>query len=155
MEIKKGQKELLRYTLSRSGNLVEKNEKPEIDNAMDNFPKNVQKQMNQINTLKASVDLNYGKREAMKSQLDVKASEAHKVQSQIPAKIKHNDKRDFQELVVKNHVQELENNEQNFNLKLQEKMNKILSTEAHRLKKIMKNNNIFQTEDEEDGFCVI
>jgi len=49
------------------------------NNEMGNYPKNVQKQMNQINTLKASMDLNYGKREAMKSALDVKTGEAHKV----------------------------------------------------------------------------
>lgn len=94
MEIKKGQKELLRYTLSRSGNLVEKNFtenaqdgfdkmdfnlKQNVGNESNSYPKNVQKQMNQINTLKASVDLNYGKREAMKSALDGKTGEAHKV----------------------------------------------------------------------------
>jgi len=48
---------------------------------------------------------------------------------------------------------DLENNELNFNLKLQEKMNKILSTEVQRLKRMMKNNHISLTEeeDEDDG----
>ena len=133
---------------------MEKNEKPEMDAAIENYPKNVQKQMNQINTLKASVDLNYGKREAMKSMLDAKTSEAHKILESIPLRVKHSDKRDFLGMVVKNHVLELENNELNFNLKLQEKMNKILSTECQRLKKMMKNNNISLTEDDDDEGCM-
>ena len=104
MEIKKGQKELLRYTLSRSGNLVEKNFAVEAQDGIDkmdfnmnqnvgmtesnNYPKNVQKQMNQINTLKASVDLNYGKREAMKSALDSKTGDAHKIIGKIKKSLK-------------------------------------------------------------------
>lgn len=82
--------------------------------------------------------------------LDAKTSEAHKILESIPLRVKHSDKRDFLGMVVKNHVLELENNELNFNLKLQEKMNKILSTECQRLKKMMKNNNISLTEDDDD-----
>lgn len=44
--------------------------------------------------------------------------------------------------MVKNHFLELENNEMQYNLRLQEKMNKILRKEIDRLKGIMRKNNI-------------
>lgn len=54
--------------------------------------------------------------------------------------------------MVKNHFLELENNEMQYNLKLQEKMNKILRNEIDRLKGIMKKNNIVaQRTDEDDN----
>ena len=55
--------------------------------------------------------------------------------------------------MVKNHFFELENNEMQYNLKLQEKMNKILKNEIDRLKAIMKRNNISlpQKVQEEEG----
>jgi hypothetical protein len=54
----------------------------------------------------------------------------------IPMRVRHPDKVNFLELVVKNNFLDLENNEMQFNLKLQEKMNKILRKEIKRLKKL-------------------
>lgn len=68
----------------------------------------------------------------------------------IPNRVKHQDKRKFLELVVKNHFLELENNEYQFNLKLQEKMNKILKKELTRLKDILRKNNITIDDESSD-----
>jgi hypothetical protein len=111
--------------------------------------------MNQINTLKASLDLNYNKKEIMKQQLAVLQKNARKIMDAIPNKVKHPDKIDFLELVVKNNFLELENNEMQFNLKLQEKMNKILRKEIKRLKKIIKKHGILQPEDLDEEDTVI
>lgn len=52
--------------------------------------------------------------------------------------------------MVKNHFLELENNEMQYNLKLQEKMSKILRNEIERMKGIMKRNDIIPTNEDED-----
>lgn len=148
MEIQRGQKEMMRYTLTQSGNLMKKEDET---SALDNLPPSISKQMDQINTLKASMDLNYNKKEIMKTQLVLLAKEANKIMDEIPNRVKHQDKRNFLELVVKNHFLELENNEIQFNLKLQEKMNKILKKEIIRLKDIMRKNNIHLKEDSDES----
>ena len=97
------------------------------------MPPALHQQMSQINTLKASLDFNYNKKEAMKTKLKSLQKNAREIMDNIPTKVKHPDKIDFLEIVVKNHFLELENNEIQFNLKLQEKMNKILRKEIKRL----------------------
>ena len=142
MEIQRGQKEMMRYTLSRSGNLVPKEAGGDNFSALNNLPPSIAKQMDQINTLKQSMDLNLSKKDLMKNQLLELSKQAKQIMDDIPQRVKHQDKRNFLEYVVKNHFLELENNEIQFNLKLQEKMNKILKKELKRLKGLMRKNQI-------------
>ena len=123
----------------------------------------MQVHMSQINTLQASMDFNQAKRDSMKAQLKHLSNEARKIMDDIPKRVKHKEKIKFlgmlfliEELVVKNHFLELENNEMQYNLKLQEKMNKILRKEIDRLKGIMKNNNIkpANADQEDQDECI-
>lgn len=54
----------------------------------------------------------------MKNELKNLSKQARTIMDHIPQRVKHQDKRKFLELVVKNHFLELENNEHQFNLKL-------------------------------------
>lgn len=71
MEIQRGQKEMMRFTLSRSGNLVARTSEEGF--IFDNLPPHLANKMNQINTLKASMDLNQNKKDLMKKELKVLA----------------------------------------------------------------------------------
>jgi len=92
-------------------------------NKMDKklFPTEIKSQMRQIQTLKASTDKNTLKREIMNLHLMENIAVAKKIRDNIPKRIKHQDKRDFLELVIKNHVLELQNIELEIHLQIQEK----------------------------------
>eukprot|EP01017_Pseudomicrothorax_dubius_P017664 TRINITY_DN19843_c0_g1_i1.p1 TRINITY_DN19843_c0_g1~~TRINITY_DN19843_c0_g1_i1.p1 ORF type:complete len:278 (-),score=81.99 TRINITY_DN19843_c0_g1_i1:74-907(-) len=57
----------------------------------------------------------------MKDQLAENVANAKRIRDSIPKRIKHQDKRDFLELIIKNHVLELQNIELEINLQIQEK----------------------------------
>ena len=81
----------------------------------------IKSQVRQIQTLKASTDKNTLKREIMNLHLMENIAVAKKIRDNIPKRIKHQDKRDFLELVIKNHVLELQNIELEIHLQIQEK----------------------------------
>lgn len=85
------------------------------------FPNEIKSQMRQIQTLKASTDKNTLKREIMNLHLMENIATAKKIRDNIPKKIRHQDKREFLELVIKNHVLELQNIELEIHLQIQEK----------------------------------
>ena len=85
------------------------------------FPMEIKSQVRQIQTLKASTDKNTLKREIMNLHLMENIAVAKKIRDNIPKRIKHQDKRDFLELVIKNHVLELQNIELEIHLQIQEK----------------------------------
>ena len=161
MEIKEGQEKLLRYTLSMSGNLVQKNKGQNLfldvakavddDKAWDNLPVNLREQMKEIKKIKMSMGKNMDKKQLMKNQMKQSAVEAKAIMQSIAQRVKHQDKRDFLEIVVKNHIVQLENDELEYNLRLQEKLNRILVEEIKRLRSICENNGII-VDDSDNEF---
>jgi kinesin family protein 18/19 len=153
MEIKQGQEKLMRYTLSRSGKLIAK-ENCESADEFTNLPSNLRKQLSDIKKLKVSMDHNFCKKEIMQKELVLKAEKAQSIMSSIPSRVKHRDKKDFLEIVVKNYILQLENDELEYNLNLQEKLNIILVEEIKRLRTICSSNGVMlsEKEEEEDDF---
>lgn len=161
MEIKEGQEKLLRYTLSMSGNLIQKNkgknlfldvaQAGEDESALENLPVNLREKIKDIKKIKQSMGKNLDKKELMNNQMKQSALEAKKIMESIPQRVKHQDKKDFLEIVVKNHIVKLENDELEYNLRLQEKLNRILVEEIKRLRSICENNDII-VDDSDNEF---
>ena len=142
VEINEGQEKLLRYTISSSGKLVQKEN---LENFFEtkNLPKNIRREYNDIKKLKISSDLNEAKKKLMKKELKDKAIKCKEIMESIPNRVKHKEKREFLEIMVKNHIFQIENDELEYNLKLQEKLNIILVKEIKRLRERCQNNNIY------------
>lgn len=161
MEIKEGQDKLLRYTLSMSGNLVHKAKgqnlfrdmaQAEADEmALESLPVNLREQMKEIKKIKLSMGKNMDKKQLMTEQMKQSAMAAKEIMQSIPQRVRHQDKRDFLEIVVKNHIVKLENDELEYNLRLQEKLNRILVEEIKRLRSICENNGII-VDDSDNEF---
>jgi kinesin family protein 18/19 len=149
MEIKQGQEKLMRYTLSRSGKLIAK-ENCESNDEYTNLPSNLRKQLSDIKKLKVSMDHNFCKKEIMQKELVFKAEKAQTIMNSISSRIRHQDKKDFLEVVVKNYILQLENDELEYNLKLQEKLNIILVEEIKRLRSVCSSNGVMLSEKEEE-----
>lgn len=150
MEIKEGQHKLMRYTLSTSGKLIEKEN--HLDDEFKNLPPNLRKEMNDIKKLQVSVDLNEHRKAKMISELENRTREARKLMEMAFNNIRHQDKRDYLEMVVKNYMLQIENDELEYNLRLQEKLNIILVEEIKRLRSICDTNGIILSEDNDDDF---
>jgi hypothetical protein len=148
MEIKQGQEKLMRYTLSQSGKLIAK-ENCESSDEFTNLPSNLKKQLSDIKKLKVSIDHNFSKKEIMQNELILKAEKAQTIMNSISSRIRHHDKKEFLEIVVQNYVLQLENDELEYNLKLQEKLNIILVEEIKRLRTICSSNRLILSEKEE------
>ena len=71
-----------------------------------------------IQTLKMSTDKNQIKREIMNLQLMENIQNAKMIRDSIPKRIVHQDKRDYLELIIKNHILELQNIELEINLQI-------------------------------------
>jgi kinesin family protein 18/19 len=153
MEIRQDQEMLMRYTLSRSGKLIAKENCENLEEYM-NLPSNLKKQLNDIKTLKVSLDLNGAKKQLMQKELQLKAEQARKIMASIPQRVPNQEKKEFLEVIVKNYIVQLENDELEYNLKLQEKLNLILMEEIKRLRGLCENNGIIlsEKEDNEDDF---
>lgn len=141
----------MRYTLSRSGRLVAK-ENRESAEEFTNLPPSLRKQLSDIRRLKVSMDLNSGRKELMQRELVAKAEQAQRVMTSIPARIRHRDKKAFLEVVVKNYILQLESDELEYNLKLQEKLNLILAEEIRRLRAVCATNGLALSERGEEDF---
>lgn len=149
VQINEGQEKLLRYTISTSGQLVQKEN---LENYFEtkNLPKGIRKEYNDIKNLKLSSDLNEAKKKLMKKELRDKANKCKEIMESIPNRVKHKEKREFLEIMVKNHIFQIENDELEYNLKLQEKLNIILVQEIKRLRESCHNNNIY-IQDSQDS----
>lgn len=113
LEIRKRQTEITLWSKENNKDLNK------IDKKL--YPNEIKGQMRQIQTLKASTDKNTLKREIMNLHLMENITTAKKIRDNIPKRIKHQDKREFLELVIKNHVLELQNIELEIHLQIQEK----------------------------------
>jgi kinesin family protein 18/19 len=132
LEIKQGKEKLLRYTIS-SGQLVQKENIEDLLMTI-NLPSSIKKEYEDIKKLKVSIDLNDAKKKLMKKELKEKSLISKNIMDNIPNRIKHREKREYLELMVKNHIFQLENDELEYNLKLQEKLNILLVEEIKRLR---------------------
>lgn len=145
MEIKQGQEKLMRYTLSRSGRLVAREGLEEFP-----LPNHLTKELTDIKQLRMSMSSNEKRKQQMKEELELKTQQAKQVMESLTSRIEHADQRQFLELMVNNQVIELENDELEYNLRLQEKLNKILAEELKRVRAICSSNGILLSEDESD-----
>ena len=149
LEIKQGQDKLMRYTLSKSGKLVAKeNNEPEED--FHYLPPSMKHQLSDIKKLKASIDQNFSKKELMQKELSFMTEKAKLIMSSIPQRVKHRDQKEILEIVVKNYVLQLENDELNYNIKLQEKLTLLLLEELKRMRNICQQNGLVLTDKDQD-----
>lgn len=77
----------------------------------------------------------------MRKELEKKKLVSKQIIDDIPRLIKREEKRMYLEVLVKNKIYELENDELEYNLRLQEKFNMILVEEIKRLRDECENNN--------------
>ena len=78
----------------------------------------------------------------MNLQLMENIANAKKIRDRIPKRIKFKEKRNFLELVIKNHVLELQNIELEINLQIQDKTIQDLKNIIDSQKKIIHENNL-------------
>ena len=98
--------------------------------------------MDEIKKLKTSLDFNAAKKQIMRKELEKKKLISKQIIEDIPRLIKREDKRMYLEVLVKNKIFELENDELEYNLRLQEKFNMILVEEIKRLREDCEKNNL-------------
>jgi kinesin family member 18/19 len=106
------------------------------------LPKEVQANYKNIQTLRASTDRNTMTRDALNYQLQENIDEAKKIRDMIPKRIRHQDKREYLELIIKNHVLELQNIELEIHLKIQEKIIDDLKNIVQGQRKIINDNKL-------------
>ena len=106
------------------------------------FPVEIKSNIKNIHTLKASTDKNALKREIMNLQLMENIAIAKKIRDQIPKRIKHESKRNYLEMVIKNHVLELQNIELEIHLQIQEKSIYDLKNIVESQKNFINENNL-------------
>jgi kinesin family member 18/19 len=106
------------------------------------LPKEVQANYKNIQTLRASTDRNTMTRDALNYQLQENIDEAKKIRDAIPKRIRHQDKREYLELIIKNHVLELQNIELEIHLKIQEKIIDDLKNIVTGQRKIINDNKL-------------
>ncbi len=82
------------------------------------LPKEIQANYKNIQTLRASTDRNAMTRDGLNYQLQENIDDAKRIRESIPKRIKHQDKREYLELIIKNHVLELQNIELEIHLKI-------------------------------------
>jgi len=106
------------------------------------FPKEIQQHYKSIQTLRSSTDRNAMTRDALNYQLQENIEEAKRIREMIPKKLKHQDKREFLEVVIKNHVLELQNIELEIHLKIQEKIINDLKNIIYGQRKLLAENKL-------------
>ncbi|EGR29003.1 kinesin-like protein kif19, putative [Ichthyophthirius multifiliis] len=114
----------------------------------ENFQDRIQlRRVKAVKTLKLSTEQNKLKKELMNLSLMDNINTAKKIRDNIPKKIKFEDKRNFIELIIKNHVLELQNIELEINLQIQEKTIQDFKQIIESQKKIIFDNNIRLAEE--------
>ncbi|EDK31531.2 kinesin motor catalytic domain protein (macronuclear) [Tetrahymena thermophila SB210] len=155
LEIKKKQAEILvwkksaQYQGSQENNIEDLN----IDDSLSNnqqqqkepkkkIPEEIKQLVKAVRTLKVATEKNTIRKEMMTLSLLENIANAKLIRDRIPKKIKHQDKRNYLELVIKNHVLELQNIEMEINLQIQEKTIQDLKNIIESQRKIINENNI-------------
>jgi kinesin family protein 18/19 len=105
-------------------------------------PKDIQTKYKSIQTLRVSTDKNAIKREMMNIQLAENISVAKKIRDSITKRIHHKDKREYLEMVIKNHVLELQNIELEIHLQIQEKTINDLKNIIQSQKKVIQDHKL-------------
>ena len=146
MKIRKGQEKLMRHTLSRPGKLVAKSCSED-----SLLPSQIRNELTDIKQLSNSVSCNEAYKKQMIEELEQKTQQAKQVIDSLTSKIEHADQRQYLELMIKNQVVEVENDELEYNLRMQEKLNKILADELKRIRRICTRNSIIISEGESEG----
>jgi kinesin family protein 18/19 len=85
------------------------------------LPDHIKKNYKSIKTLKVSTTKNTDTRNQLNDQLLENIAEAKKIKNSISKRIKHKDRKEYLDLVIKNHLLDLQNVEYELHLKLQEK----------------------------------
>ena len=111
------------------------------------LPDHIKQNYKSIRTLKVSTDKNTNIRNQLNLQLIENIAESKKIKNSINKRIKHKDKKQFLELVIKNHLMDLQNIEYEFHLKVQEKIINDFKDIITRQRKILAENNITQDEE--------
>jgi len=113
-------------------------------------PEHIKKNYKSIRTLKFSTDQNTSKRNQLNIQLIENIAEAKRIKDSILRRVKHQDRKQYLEMVIKNHLLELQNIEYELHLKIQEKIIADLKDIAHRQKKALIDHGIAQEGDDID-----
>lgn len=106
------------------------------------LPKDIQGNYRNIQTLRISTDRNALTRDQLNQQLQENIEEAKKIRDTIPKRIRHQDKTEYLEMIIKNHVLELQNIELEIHLKIQEKIINDLKNIIHGQRKIISENKL-------------
>lgn len=146
MEIREGEEKLLQYRLSRSGKLVAKETLEDVP-----LPRHLTRELSDISQLQISLDYNESQKKRMKEELEAKTAQARCIIDSLHVRIRSADQRHYLEMIVKSHILELENDEMEYSLHLQEKLNLILVDEIKRLRNICTRNRIALSEGEDEG----
>ncbi len=150
MEIKEGEMKLMKYTFNKSGKLIEKENFTESEDFLQNVPDFLKGKIIKMKQLKLSMNFNQAKKKLMEDEISKKSKEAEVIMDSIAKRIKHQEKKEYLEIIIKNHIFQLENDELEYNLKLQEKLNIILVEEIKRLRQTCAEQNVKISEEEEE-----
>jgi hypothetical protein len=116
LEIKRRQAEVLLWKKQEESSRAEYINRPQSA-----VPPHIRKQFKDIQLLKASTDKNNMRKELMLLQLQENMTRGKLIRASVDARIKFQDKRDFLELLIKNHILEQTNVELELQLQIQEK----------------------------------
>ena len=108
------------------------------------LPEHIKVNYENIKTLRTSTYKNIATRNQLNIQLIENIEEAKKLKDSIAKRIKHSDKRAYLELVIKNHVLELQNIELEIQLRIQEKTISDLKHIVEGQQKLLIENNLDQ-----------
>ena len=108
------------------------------------LPEHIKRHYENIKTLRTSTYKNISTRNQLNMQLIENIEEAKKIKDSIAKRIQHRDKREYLELVIKNHVLELQNIELEIQLKIQEKTIGDLKNIVEGQQRLLVENNLDQ-----------
>ena len=108
------------------------------------LPEHIKNNYENIKTLRTSTYKNIATRNQLNMQLIENIEEAKKIKDSIAKRIQHVDKRQYLELVIKNHVLELQNIELEIQLKIQEKTIGDLKNIVEGQQRLLVENNLDQ-----------
>jgi len=139
LEIKKRQAEVMIWKKQEE---LKEEPKSSGERPLSAVPPNVRKQFKEIQQLKTSTDSNIKRKERMIVQLQENMGRGKNIRSSIESRIKFQDKRDFLELQIKNHILEQTNVELELQLQIQEKTISDLQNLVLAQKKLLEENGI-------------
>ena len=117
LEIKRRQAEVLLWKKQEESSRAEYVNRPQSA-----VPPNIRKQFKDIQLLKASTDKNNMRKELMLLQLQENMTRGKLIRASVDTRVRFQDKRDFLELLIKNHILEQTNVELELQLQIQEKI---------------------------------